>query len=769
VKKIISVFLGIALMLLVSSCKNNSENGSNEINEADKEKIPPYEIIMKNTKINIPYFLTRHEDKIILSGLQFEDNARCARAYTFDSNGELLNETELWQTIDDDTFPVYAQSGDVDSEGNIWLLTYLEANDEITNELFINGYKLMKFDSEGSLLDTVNIEDLDIDVLDYETKLIIGNDDNFYIHSSSKDNFIHVFDPGGNALFSITEEERVSNNGILKLSDGRVAVSCLLQEITGVRHEIRVIDEINKGYGNKKWEMESRYAIVNSSNAFSLSGNDVYDIMVSNEEALYGVELESMTYTEIINWKARGVDTSRNYFYKYPVLFSDKYVYSLLRDEPTNSEALAIGTVSLIKLTKAEERQTESLGKKKVTLSAFHLSDNMINAIANFNKANPNYHIEAKTYKSEEISFDDAIKVFNTDIISGNTPDIVILDGLPNIYSYASKEIFADLYELMDKDPDVNREDYVSNIMKAFETDDELYVFTTAFSIITLIGKTVDVGADMGWTWDDYNALLLKQPAETIPIGVEWGVINNQNFLEIMISGKLNDFVNYEPGECYFESSDFIELLKIANSFPAEGSYIPFSAYSEGNPLLMRVSVDNFTNLKRYEDIHFGEEITFIGFPTENGGSGATGISYDRFAISAKAKEPDGAWEFAKYLITDFQNDIIKSEFGFPVKNSAIEAMAFEAKQKSADGNRREISVIDGSSVFMAEVGLNNDKDNQKVLDLILSVTSFADNESVLTDIIIEEAAYYFAGQKSAEETAAVIQNRVGLYLAERG
>jgi len=33
--------------------------------------------------------------------------------------------------------------------------------------------------------------------------------------------------------------------------------------------------------------------------------------------------------------------------------------------------------------------------------------------------------------------------------------------------------------------------------------------------------------------------------------------------------------------------------------------------------------------------------------------------------------------------------------------------------------------------------------------------------------IIEEEAAYYFAGQKSIEEVAEIVQNRVSLYLAE--
>ena len=37
-----------------------------------------------------------------------------------------------------------------------------------------------------------------------------------------------------------------------------------------------------------------------------------------------------------------------------------------------------------------------------------------------------------------------------------------------------------------------------------------------------------------------------------------------------------------------------------------------------------------------------------------------------------------------------------------------------------------------------------------------------------VNNIIKEEAAQYFAGQKSLDETARVIQNRVSTYVAER-
>ena len=52
--------------------------------------------------------------------------------------------------------------------------------------------------------------------------------------------------------------------------------------------------------------------------------------------------------------------------------------------------------------------------------------------------------------------------------------------------------------------------------------------------------------------------------------------------------------------------------------------------------------------------------------------------------------------------------------------------------------------------------------------DLIDQTTSvFTFDESIM-NIITEESAAYFAGSKTLDETAAMIQNRASLYVAEQ-
>ena len=55
------------------------------------------------------------------------------------------------------------------------------------------------------------------------------------------------------------------------------------------------------------------------------------------------------------------------------------------------------------------------------------------------------------------------------------------------------------------------------------------------------------------------------------------------------------------------------------------------------------------------------------------------------------------------------------------------------------------------------------------ITDLINNTSMVADyNTSQINDIINEEVAYYFSGEKTAQDVAATIQNRVSIYVNEQ-
>lgn len=51
--------------------------------------------------------------------------------------------------------------------------------------------------------------------------------------------------------------------------------------------------------------------------------------------------------------------------------------------------------------------------------------------------------------------------------------------------------------------------------------------------------------------------------------------------------------------------------------------------------------------------------------------------------------------------------------------------------------------------------------------DYVVSIRSFEGADSKVSDIISEEVSAYFSGQKTAEQVAEIIQNRVNVYINE--
>ena len=69
---------------------------------------------------------------------------------------------------------------------------------------------------------------------------------------------------------------------------------------------------------------------------------------------------------------------------------------------------------------------------------------------------------------------------------------------------------------------------------------------------------------------------------------------------------------------------------------------------------------------------------------------------------------------------------------------------------------------------FDIEIQPATQADVDQVKDLVYNTTAVAGAVSDdITNIITEEAAAYFSGQKSAEDVAGIIQSRMQVYLSE--
>jgi hypothetical protein len=194
-------------------------------------------------------------------------------------------------------------------------------------------------------------------------------------------------------------------------------------------------------------------------------------------------------------------------------------------------------------------------------------------AVMRFNKYNPDYYITFKTYLDEDYHTDDrkekvrlARQSFNNDLVSGKGADIYFSPyGELDFENLGQKGALADLYEFIDADSDISRDDFVQSILKAMEYKGKLYAVSPDFSLNTIVGKKSLLGQYDKW---DYNAVY--ELAKSHPDAILFANSNQEKNLDKFMAYSLDMFYNSDTAECGFDSEQFIKLLELAKGSGTE-------------------------------------------------------------------------------------------------------------------------------------------------------------------------------------------------------
>ncbi len=270
-----------------------------------------------------------------------------------------------------------------------------------------------------------------------------------------------------------------------------------------------------------------------------------------------------------------------------------------------------------------------------------------------------------------------------------------------------------------------------------------LYQLPLNVSIRTLIGPS-RLFPEMGVTLED-----LEEARQNMPEG--WVAMDcwktPDNLLWRSISAWTAAFVDSAAGTCSFDSPGFQDCLTWCRQWGGDGS-----TPQEVERTLVRAGGASFRGIcGREEDMaeFWGEpDYTYIGYPTSTG----SGSSYEidiSLGISPQCREPEGAKKFLLYAFSRILND----SFPGNVELLRSELAAYRAGERfDWDG---EVLVLDQA-------------DEDKLWELLNSITLLGSMDSTLETILRGEAAKYFAGDCTVEQAAQRIQTRASLYLSER-
>lgn len=646
-------------------------------------------------------------------------------------------------TMAEEEWNSYMAEQYVDAEGNP---DYAKFMKEMSVE-YIYTNVIQKFDANGNEVYTYELPQIeDGSVSCYG----IAADADGYVYAcmnmwnneGTEDKYyVEVLDTEGKSKGQVESDDYLSR--VLQLSDGSVA--SVGYGDTGMEMSVINRDSLEAG---EPVTIASEY----------MTPYDEKHMLISEGSSLYKYKLDDQSKEEYLSWMDCNISSSS--VVSYGILSDGNLVVYLNSWSNTTGESSS--DLAIIK----EIDASEATQVTNIDIACMWIDSEVEEKAIEFNKKHDDYHISIKEYGNTddpEASWEDMLNAFTTAVASDTDVDVVIFNEYSQVANFAAKGLMIDLYELIDSDQVLKREDFLQNILKACEQDGKLVTLPTGFTLNTVVGKADDVGTEPGWTLDEMKEVLASKPEGT---QLFYGMTRDQA-LNMCLSLGYNQYINWNDATCNFNSQEFIDVLEFANMFPAEFEYEEdvddTVLMSEGKVLLSQYYLSEFEQIQMYEAV-YGGDVTYIGYPTTEGNGAMLSFS-NMYGITKNCDAKDVAWEFMRefYLPTEKTEDNYYSYYGFSVRQDDFDYYCKEAMKEDEYGGGTW-----GWGSFEIEVKPASQEQVDAVKELVNNTTAV--NGAVSQDmlnLITEEAAFYFSGEQSVEDVAAKIQSRMEIYLSE--
>ena len=550
----------------------------------------------------------------------------------------------------------------------------------------------------------------------------------------------------GSFIRTISSESEIMGTTPYVLEDGSVAVF-----VYGSGGEEVCLVDLQSG------ELSGHYAIPSQAGMSAIFAGKTYPLYLAGSSAVYGMKTDGSDIVKVIDY----VDSDMDITSISGLAEIEEGKFAAVVSDMTGTNTVEI-------LTKVDPETVAN--RKTLTLGSYYLDYEVRKQVFAFNRQSQDVRISIEDYsKYDGDAGTEGMNKLNTDIASGSAPDILVLSGAMPVKSYISKGVFEDLTSYMENDEDIKNREYLTNVLDSFKTDGKTYAIVPSFYVNTIVGKTEDIGDGSGFTLDLANSLAKDKGVDPARM---FGVCTRDDILYQAMELCGDQFIDWETSTCRFDSEDFIKLLEFIGQFPAkiEDDFEEDTSadYRSGKSLFYRESIGTFDEYVNLRYGVFGTDITMAGFPSQTPGK-AVIFPQLEIAINASSSEKDACWSFVRqFLLDDYQNSI---EMYWPISISALDQLANKATEplyyEDEFGNTVEDHIIvniGGEDIQLPRI---SDTEIDQMYAFLKGLDGEAYFDSSVENIIAEESAAFFAGQKSAEDVAGVIQSRVQIYINE--
>lgn len=435
----------------------------------------------------------------------------------------------------------------------------------------------------------------------------------------------------------------------------------------------------------------------------------------------------------LLYWTDVGVDAS---FLTWLGRSGEGDIFCLVYD------ADGLWLVRLVSTPASEVPERETL-----TLAGVGISTDIMGEAARFNRTDGGALIELRDYSTGADSIAD-VERLNADILTGIAPDIIYTNNLDTA-SLAEGGFLVDLAPYIAADAELS-----GVLVQPYSEAGEIYTASDAFALTTWAGPASLEGLTPDL--ETLRSLAAGLPEGCTLLGPDMA---GQALFSEICGHELARFVDWEQGSCDFTSGEFAALLEFCAALPvgAASGGSDAARIAEGSQLLTVLELGGGFSAYTAAKSAYGGELALLGVP---GGEGRAEFRLmPGLAMTAACGDRDAAWRFIRRLLTEDYQIGGAQLSGLPTNRAALEArLASETGSKSV--------------YYYPDYAWEADftvEDASRILAACEAAVPAPESDSTLMMLLVnEEAGRFFAGDCTASDCAAVIQNRVSTYMSEQ-
>ena len=692
-----------------------------------------------------------------------------------DFEGNVIAKYDMGEVWDGD---MYVNSSFVTDDG----ITFLA---EFYDEMYNSTYGVFTFDLETKTFSDVEPFDVDYDSMNEYIETVYPLADGslmLCIYKFDTSNYEILILKDGGVIESLTSEDLTGYNdcydlsSFMTLDDGSVFFKAYTE--SGINAGFKF--DINT-YTAEPVETDSSFdEIWNTSLA---SDGKSYSI---DDEGICVINSETMSTDLVLNFN--DTDINKYTASSYSVLSNDedKIVLAGSVYNPISADLYYNGEFQICTLTKAD--QNPNIGKKILSIGIVngYVTYSLSEAINIFNETNSEYFatlefIDAEylddNYVTDDGSFDqDAyMNDYNAanatmtnelaiNLMSGEAPDIIM--SAFQFSQLNNSDYLLDLSELFTGADAMDTSDLFMNVINAAYTGDALYQIPVAFSVRGIAALPEDAPANgIGYTMDEYPSFVAESCNGTDP--VYYGT--RLSYFTDILAYRTDLFMD-EEGKINFQNDDFYAF---ADYFLDN---IPEAVQDDAMYYCVDYSDESFSTPEqvylydiRYNDLTNGT-VTKMVYGYSLDGKGPVADIDESIAVSATTANEEAAMEFVKLILGKEYQDNAAYESANPICVSSAYAACAAMVEANNDEYYREAS-MGLSDIELMQNGwvLYDDEFIDNYIEILGNVSSVTRQDSAVMQIVLEEMPAFFAGQKTIEEVAQIIDNRAQTVVDERG